>query len=201
MPNENQEYNPYAAPDSDLTHTTPTQEQDQYLIAFVNTNTSYYFRQWRRLITNNPKQYLSLSLVPQAGLNWAAFFLGFFWFMYRKMYLFGAMLIILTTIEAFAEDFLFIYVFGLEETPAGISFVLTMMVSLVTGLYANQVYLLHANRQIHKQQTNTNNHDDTLKNLSRSGGTSLLPPLLTLVVFVGFVFGIVMLEEFWPVGE
>jgi hypothetical protein len=136
---------------------------EELLRAFVGEKFDYYNKQWEKELT----------------FNFAAFFLGGFWLLYRKMYL-----------------VFFLTYFLLYGTATG--YVLTAIAWIMLGLTANKIYYFHVAAKVNKIE-------ETKKEIQmnfaiQKGGTSFLGPvlfgLLILIHLLQKYFNISLIEIF-----
>jgi hypothetical protein len=120
------------------------------LRAFVGRNADYYLERWSWL--TGPKR-------SGAGLNVAALLLGWFWLLYRKLYL-AAALIFVTGYLLFAV--------GMPLS------VLCVALGMSLGNSANSLYLDRARKVIARARAQCRPGEDHLAIIARRGGTSLL---------------------------
>lgn len=156
--------------------TQVSQEQTQ-LAAYVKTKADYYLPRWAPLISSGS---------GRAGWNWAAFFLGAFWFPYRKMYKATFLLYAVSIGEFLLEQAVFVGIMGLPEPPLLVSAVATFTIAGVCGLYANSWYLSHVRGKVEEAERQGHSGNDLLRSLAARGGTSLAA---SVGIFVGFVAG------------
>lgn len=99
--------------------------------AFVGVNYSYYQAKWQKIADNknNPMTW-----------NWAAFFLGVVWLVYRKMYHYALIFIGLIVLDIMIESF-----FPLPEV---FSNAVNLMIALGFGFYGNALYQMHMNKKV-----------------------------------------------------
>lgn len=118
-----------------------------------------------------------------ASWNWAAFFLNWYWLLYRKMW---------------AVSFAYLGVtvlFGIAQATAGESLsavgaLILLNVIVLWGLfpaYANALYYRHVNKKIAKVKKTVTDKDRQLRILQAEGGTSSIV-LVLIVIFLLTVF-------------
>lgn len=158
-----------------LEHTDSSLEGDSEE-SFVGKNYDYYIGKWDKIETKRNK----------TSWNWAAFFLGPFWFGYRKMYIpilfFGVAYLIID---------LFLYLSQYEYTEENyfyspIDRAIALPISILLGLLGNYIYLKHTNKYIDKSNLLPLNVEQKKLWLKKKGGTSWLGVLITLCIFLGY---------------
>ena len=146
---------------------------------FVGKNYDYYINKWNKL--ENKKSKISW--------NWAAFFLGPFWFGYRKMYI----PVLVIAFMYFLLD-LFLYVIQYQFTEETYYFdpvenLLLIPLSIFVSLFGNYYYLKHTDRNIEKADLQPFNPEQKRTWLKRKGGTSWLAGVFFTLAIM-FVYGI-----------
>ena len=132
----------------------PVSEEE--LRTFIAKRADYYLYKFKKFLNRGTNSFA-------VTWNWPAFFLGFIWMLYRKMYLW--------TLIAFLIAF----------TP--VAFPLTM---IVWGIIGNYLYYLHARKKILEYKTRQSQISTALS-LSDLGGVN------RWVWFVGFIFCLFLL--------
>ena len=106
---------------------------------------------------------------PRGKLNWAAVFLGFVWFFYRKMYLIGALFVVLPIVVGYL-------------IPIG-----GVSTSVIAGHLGNGLYLREAIRRIKKADELQLTGEERTQYLKRAGGVSVAAGTIAAVFYVGIV--------------
>ena len=106
---------------------------------------------------------------PRSKLNWAAFFLGFVWFFYRKMYLIGALFVVLPIVLGYL-------------IPVG-----GVATSAVAGHLGNGLYLRDAIRRIKKADELGLHGEERIAYLKRAGGVSWPAGVIAGLFFAGII--------------
>ncbi len=156
----------------------------QDVSAFVGLKATYYVPRFQRMARNN----------SSASWNWAAFIFGPFWLLYRKMYAFGVLVMLLDIAQVTLTQFAFnaigftnnttyAEIYSFVETamtvPSNRYFlfaifllsVLEMAISIGVALFGNRLYRDHCKRKIQTAREHT--PDLTSGELSTLGGTSI----------------------------
>lgn len=144
--------------------------------SFVGKSYDYYIGKWDKIEEKRNK----------TSWNWAAFFLGPFWFGYRKMYI-----PILFLSAAYLIIDLILYLSQYEYSEENYFFspinrALALPISIFFGLLGNYIYLKHTNKYIDKSNLLTLNLEQKKLWLKKKGGTSWLGVLLTFCIFFGY---------------
>ena len=132
--------------------------------AFIgNHNTDYYLEHIHKMKSNN--RFLSW--------NWPCFFLGPYWFLYRKLYSIASILIALTISLSLIFH---------SKTPM----FFTLLVRIILAIFANAIYLNICARKIKTVKTIIANLSTTqyINKLHKKGGVNLIAPLILLAICI-----------------
>lgn len=119
------------------------------------------------------------------SFNFASFFSGPFYFLYRKMLLFGIIIIIIELLISLVANMMF------TELPVILKNILIFIVSIsimvCNGMIANRLYLIHTTRKINRiRNKGTKNKEfDLIKASANEGGTNTFYPLVALIITIG----------------
>lgn len=157
------------------TFTPPSKESPEdidFYQAAVGKNTAYYLPHFQK-IADNPR---ALSW------HWAAFFMGFYWLLYRKMWAWAVFYFLLPIIVLFLS---------LLFLPAAKLLWLLWLgfVWVIFPAYANTAYYYHCSRIIDRAESASPNAFGQLKYCQNKGGTSWLGIVLMIPLFI-FLMGI-----------
>lgn len=110
--------------------------------------------------------------------NWSAFFFGFLWLAYRKMFVYAALLIVLIWLSP--------------------SRLLSTFISFLLGMFGNYLYIKFS--EVKAEEIRANNHDreSVLEELKVKGGVTYWGPVFMVLLFVVLVLGNEML---YPSGR
>lgn len=150
--------NLYEAPGSNV---QPRPDRDG-LRAF--TGTDKYLDKWSGLIEGSSRF---------AGFNWAAFFFGTLWFVYRKLYIWAIVVFLVSLATADLLAFVLLLVAPETSLPAvGIATVLGefLLIRLPAGLFANVIYFRKA--AIAVQDAHAHSEGEREAYLRKKGGTN-----------------------------
>ncbi len=190
------EYRPYSStPHSSYDTAHNTEELDGInvndLTAIVSVKTDYYIPRFRRM-----------SRAGRASWNWAAFLLTPYWLLYRKMYAYGTLFLLMQLFES-GMMYLIYNTLGitvdmdpsammqaLESTAANSSVVyyllsitlfsgILFLIKILVGIFGNRLYQHHCSQTIRRAKRNT--PDITAGELATLGGTSMA------VAFIGYI--------------
>lgn len=151
---------------------------DRYWEAYFGEQAPYYMRQLGRLREHAPLQF-----------NWGAFFLGFGWMTYRKMYLVALSVYILLTVEGVAEALL-LDAFGVSEgSRNGFNAMMSLLLGALLGTLANRIYLWDARRSVRwiLSREPYLHEAELIARITRRGGTSWLAIIVLVVLAIGLV--------------
>lgn len=168
-------FNNFSSQDNN-TYTNPNAVTEEDFMIFVGEkNTEYYLDKFYRYQSNQ----------NFASWNWAAFFLGMFWILYRKLYKFAGIL--------FGINLLSVFLIG-DST------ILNLVIMIGCGVYGNLVYVKDSLRKIEniKRFSSSTNGMDLNNRLIHNGGVNLVGPiillllitpliLITLLLYLGFM--------------
>lgn len=113
---------------------------------FIQRNHKFYEKKFRKMNETGKSR----------SWNWAAFFMGIYWMVYRKMYFKAGAFFILSLVAS--------------STPY-VGSILNLAVLIGIGIYANALYLDHIDGNIEKINILFPNDKDTI--LKKRGGTNL----------------------------
>ena len=169
-------------------------------IFFVRQNYLYFLRAFK-IFSQRSKAKV---------FNWAAFFLNFVYFFYRKMYKIGALLlafylisnipsVILSyhMVQQTMEDPMLMYSLQFDFTGLETLSLLSQLfmyvrfgVALYCGFTANRHYYKHCRKKIQQLKgiSTGNSSSEYYQTLSSIGGPSLISALLVIALVVGLVF-------------
>lgn len=133
--------------------------------AFIGKKSnSYYLDKWVNLKLSN--KYVSW--------NWWAFFLSSYWLLYRKMYLWGFITIVINFVS-------------IGGVVIGETIIPPLVLSIILGLFGNSIYYNHAKEKIYKVKKKDLPKENELKAIKKRGGINLAIALimfiLTLLLF------------------
>jgi Protein of unknown function (DUF2628) len=149
---------------------------EQEFRAFVGSHADYYLAAWRPALTGQGRV---------TRPNFAAFFIPWLWFAYRKMYFaFFVFTLIVVLIEFFLGMLLAARILE-DEPPFAVIAPISLILGVTCGVCGDQWYLKHARRTIASVRAKRLDEVTYLRTLSRRGGTSiasliLLPMLMCL---------------------
>ncbi|MBK5073509.1 DUF2628 domain-containing protein [Budviciaceae bacterium CWB-B4] len=168
---ESASVNPYAV-SAAVTDSFPiddissTPEAEEYSKIFVGSKYYSFFPHGRDI----PKSW-----------NWAAFFIGVFWFIYRKMYLYAAIYLGLGFLLTGIQSML-----GISEV---ITNVISIGMGVGAGVLANRLYKQHMDKKI-AETLAVAQKSEIIPALKAKGGTNLIGALIAF----GILFGIIVMS-------
>lgn len=125
---------------------------------FIQRNQEFYEEKFKKMNKTGKSE----------SWNWAAFFLGIYWMVYRKMYFKAGAFFILSLVAS--------------STPY-IGGILNFAVLVGIGIYANALYMDHIDGNIEKVKTLFSDNKEVI--IKKIGGTNL-PLALGLYIVVLF---------------
>lgn len=131
---------------------------DDTLAAFVGNKREYYLQKFAKIKSQN-------TIV---SWNWSSFLFSGFWFFYRKMYLYGGIIVGVSCLSSFIN-----YTFGA---------VLSSLLWIVSGMIGNWLYY----KDIEKKAGRLNNLQEQAKTqfISKNGGTNTNAVIGAALVYV-----------------
>jgi len=151
-----------------------------YYKTFFNKSANYYEERYNRFINGGEKFIF----------NPYAFFLGFFWLSYRKMYI---EMIVLFLILIVIECTLFL---GFDIDSTSFENLLKILCALTIGGSANYFYFKRAKRTVDQAKEMYANMGDQLDYIERKGGTSYISPIIFGVLLFILIIGLIALDEY-----
>lgn len=186
------EYMPFRSAYADATNYNPDEiigiHKASDLAAVTGSRQDYYLPRFRRIATGG-----------SGGWNWAAFLLGPYWLLFRKMYLGGGLLLLLQLLQSCVLNLIMVQL-KLTDATALVRFLsrdfqskqelyyylallmLTILVYLMRfalGALGNRLYYRHINALIDRKREQI--PDVTTAELSTAGGTSFS------IVVIGYI--------------
>lgn len=129
---------------------------EEEIRAFIGeSNTNYYMEKWS-LINKTDKS---------VSWNWAAFFLGSLWLLYRKMYVWGALMIVVSIVAS------------LNGVPFA-----WLLLAILTGMFGNKLYLEETRKKIIEIKNTTSDLNGQYEMIRFKGGTNLVLPIIIAIV-------------------
>ncbi|MGL4772628.1 MAG: DUF2628 domain-containing protein [Clostridium sp.] len=148
------------------------EEEAQDFMLFVGEkNTEYYMEKYTRYQQN----------AGFASWNWPAFFLNFYWLLYRKMY-------------GYAAGY-----FGIQFAISLLSGVFAPLLSLamyiLVGIFANQIYIKFSLNKIRslKYAIPGMSEEDIKRRITFNGGTNLVAPLVIAGIMLLFLILVIVI--------
>lgn len=166
------------------------------LAVFVGRNSHYYLPRFKEISNKKSKM-----------INWSAFFFHGGYFIYRKMYLLGIIVFLLTLILAIPSA-LVTYISIANNTnlhvnlPVGIETLsrinvvcnfLNFTIRLLCGLFANSLYKNHTYKKIKKEKEKGLPEDEYLAELAKKGSVALK---LVTGLLIGYMVLFIILMYF-----
>jgi len=128
---------------------------------------SYYYEKFSKIAQNN----------ANSGFNFGAFFLGFLWFFYRKMYLYGCLAILLMLLSTAISVFLEIK-----------GFIVSLPVLIFFALYANSIYKGFVDKKIRQiESLEIKDLEYELMKRGRTSPVAVTTVVLCIVILLAFI--------------
>ena len=161
----------------------PAGDDEYYKAAVGEKNQDYYLKHFARF---------DVAGKVSATWHWPAFWLSFYWLLYRKMWL-GALVyfflpyLILGVLGAIAA-----VMNGAGGTFLGAGYLLYLIgIVFLVPMYANAIYYHHCRKKIARAKASTPDVKRQLGELAAKGGTSNIAIIILLVLVLIAVLGIV----------
>lgn len=155
-------------------------QQEFYKAILGPKNQDYYLRQFAKFDSAGK---------AGASWHWPAFFVTFYWFLYRKMWM--------PALLYFFMPYLLMIVLGIAGAMAGeaaapvmgLGYLLYVVaIFFVLPAYANALYYRHCNKKIAEVRASAHEEQRQLGELSGKGGTSSIILFIILIMaFVAFI--------------
>ena len=159
------------------TNTASPQEYYEAAVGY-NKNTEYYLERFNRFDTDG----------TGVSWHWPAFFVSFYWLLYRKMWLW-AVLYFFLPVPVLIIDTLIVEYTGLTVG------VLNLLVWIATftffPMYANALYYLHVKKKLEKASGYSEHEEKKLRMIAAAGGTSGAAMIIIMVFVIISLLGIV----------
>jgi uncharacterized membrane protein YkgB len=152
----------------DFNFSGETMQDDEAKRLFVGQKYPYYADKWAAAEQKRGKQ----------TWNWAAFFLGFGWMVYRKMYKYTAIFIAIVLAESYLE-----YLF---DAPDSFTRAVTIAIAVTFGWQGNTLYKMHVDKKV-QEITSTLPPEPAAKELASQGGTNLPIAIGSVVLFIAVI--------------
>lgn len=156
-------------------------EPDALYQAVIGRNHAYYLDRFRRFDSAGK---------AGASWHWPAFFITFFWMLYRKMWGVAAAYVVLML-----ASYLILPTVGMLAGGVGGMLVMSLVhlvaVMVLPAVFANALYYRHCRSKIADTETLAHNPDARVRELERRGGTSevaaAIGAIVTLLVGIAFI--------------
>ncbi len=166
------------------------QQEDTSLLDDIVDDNMFYRTYFGKSSDYYAERYEKISAGETVIFNSYAFFLGFFWLAYRKMYveLVGIMLVV-----AIMDTLL---LFVLEIDNPSLDRILNIIWAGIMGSFANYFYIRKAKRVVETAKNTYTNTSDQLDYLEKEGGVSYIGPVIVGVFSIILIFGFIALSEY-----
>jgi hypothetical protein len=147
--------------------------EEKYLISYFGKSSSYYLEKYRAYY--NGKKF---------SFNNSAFFVGLFWFLYRKLWIEALLIFIILFAIGIIEQIIYKSLNTNEVTQKNILYFSFFCFASIYGFIGNYLYITKADKKIKKILTMTNDDDVRMKQLKEKGGVSLVPFILLSIILI-----------------
>jgi len=150
---------------------------EKYLRCYFGHKSNYYVEIYKDYHSGN-----------RFNVNIGAFFTGFFWFLYRKLYLhalviFGSFFLLGILEQTIYETFWI----GLEDQKI-VYVIENCTIAFILGFTGNYFYIKKADREIQQVLSSTSDENERIRMLKRKGGISWIPFALLGLLILFYVF-------------
>lgn len=126
-----------------------------------------------------------------ASWHWPAFFVTFYWFLYRKMWLNALIYFLLPYLVIIPVGIAAAMAGKSANTTIGIAYLLYFVgMIILPPMYANALYYRHCKKKISETRSSTHDKQRQLGELSGKGGTSNVVLIVVLVFAIIAMLGI-----------
>lgn len=143
---------------------------------------------YEQFFQRNSAYYLEkLQLLRQGkkfSFNFFAFLFGFFWFLYRKMYLESLVIAFILVLQSIAEVYIFEELFG--DRSVLYHWLVTFLIWTIIGFTANFLYLRKAERIVSRAFADNKDPELAQQYVLKKGGTSYLFLIIFVLVIAAF---------------
>lgn len=170
------------SPPPRIATSTPDNREEFYRAALGPNNQDYYLRHFSRFDSNGK---------ASATWHWPAFFVTFYWLLYRKMWL-NALLYFFLPYLVMIPFWLVAAVYeNSSDAMIGMGYILYFLgIILLPPMYANALYYKHCRKIISEIRSSSHDMERQLGELSGKGGTSNVALIVVLVFAFISIIGI-----------
>lgn len=151
-------------------------DQEMFEAAVGPRRTTYYLSRFERFHRGGSR----------ISWNWPAFFISFFWLLYRKMWGLAVAYLFLPAIVTL----LLAIVLGamLGETGVWLAFAFELtLIFIIVPMFANALYYVATSKRVTRAMVYANTRQRQLRTAALSGGTSSVALIVAVVVFAAVV--------------
>lgn len=152
---------------------------EEELNKFIGKDPDYYLEKFKDLEIRN------------TVFNVFAFFGGILWTFYRKMYLYGFIIMGIITLEAILEDVILDLTGTTEKYGQILNFYVSVLIFFLIGFYGNSLYKKHVYNQIKNIKEKNIDESTYHEKLRKKGGVTYVP----LIIFLFLIAAAVVLSE------
>lgn len=151
--------------------------EDYYREAIGYKNTDYYLSIFKKLDSGD----------TNISWNWPAFFVTFYWFLYRKMWLWALIYFLLPI----PVSIVIAISAAVSQSVAIVSLVgFYIGIFIIFPMYANKIYHQHVRKKIEKAKGFSNEKEKQLRVIASEGGTSNVALIVVLIFAFISIIGI-----------
>ncbi|ELR72028.1 hypothetical protein C900_02023 [Fulvivirga imtechensis AK7] len=154
----------------------PSLPDDKYLQAYFGRQSGYYIEKFEAYTSGD-----------KFSFNIAPFFIGFFWFFYRKLWLEGILIILFILVSGMIEGVIYDLFAVSEDTQTMIFYVSSFAFGVLWGFVGNYLYIRKADKNIKNVLMATDDEEERMYLLTKKGGVSLVPFIILLLLIIVFL--------------
>lgn len=149
---------------------------EKYLAAYFGRQSGYYI-----------EKYQAYRSGDKFSFNIAPFFIGFFWFFYRKLWLEGILVVLFILVSGMIEGVLYELFTVSEDVQTMIFYISSFAFGALWGFLGNYFYIRKADKSINNILSATDNEIERMYLLTKKGGVSLVPFIILLLLIIGLM--------------
>ncbi|HUN53958.1 MAG TPA: DUF2628 domain-containing protein [Smithella sp.] len=162
---------------------TSTSTSIDDLISFIGKNAGHYVMTFKKFESDR-------SGKIQATWNWPAFFFGFWWFIYRKLYLWALFVFVINFMPLCTKIFFDSSTSGIMGVCFGI------LLMIIWGASANYIYYDHIKKKIAEIDSLQLLKTPRQNELASTGGVNRIGIVLPLMIFILGIIAAIAIPQF-----
>jgi hypothetical protein len=143
--------------------------------SFIGKNAEKYIRKFKKFEAGGRDKF-------QASWHWPAFFFGWLWFVYRRLYLWALLVFAIGLISSFTMRVLEVKTNGISGIFFG--FVVGIVIMIIWGTSANYIYYIKTKEKITELKNLYPSEKHRQAELPRAGGVNRIAIVIPLALFI-----------------